>query len=193
MTRFVTSLSALGLAPAVADQLSAFVALFERWNASINLSAATTTADIDEHVIDSLHVVPHVRSSSRMIDVGSGGGFPAAIIALCFPALHVIALEPVHKKLAFLRTVARELRLSNFDPRPERVEAHAGSDYDAASSRATFDLAEWIPIGMRLVRPGGIVLGFEGVVRPDLPVTIERHPYELGGKSRAIVLARRGP
>jgi 16S rRNA (guanine527-N7)-methyltransferase len=175
------------------NKLAAFETLFERWNQSINLSAARTRDEIAEHVDDSLHVVPHIAIDARVIDVGAGGGFPSLMVAICRPLARVIALEPVHKKHAFLRTAARELELDNFDAFAERIEDHETRDYDIATSRATFDLRDWLALGVTLVRPGGHVLGFEGVPRTDLPATTTRYAYELAGKQRAIVSVQRSP
>ena len=116
------------------------------------------------------------------LDVGSGGGFPVVVAAIARPEIQFLALEPVHKKQAFLRTAARELDLPNLDALAIRLEDHDARDYDSASSRATFDLADWLRQGLAFVRPGGSVFGFEGVVRDDLPPEVERFPYELGGK-----------
>lgn len=168
-------------------ELERFVDLFEKWNRSINLSAASTRVEIWEHVEDSLHVVPHLAGRARVLDVGSGGGFPVVIAALECPATQFTSLEPVHKKHAFLRTAARELGLVNLEARAERLEDHAVRDYDAAMSRATFDLLEWLTRGRDYVGPGGLVIGFEAVPRDDLPSGIERDVYELAGKRRAIV------
>lgn len=170
--------------------LNAFVSLFEKWNKSINLSAASTRDEIVEHLVDSLHVVPHLRGRERVLDVGSGGGFPVVIAAICLPDSSFKSLEPVHKKHAFLRTAARELGLKNLEPHAQRIEEHETRDYDAAMSRATFDLVEWLATGRQYVNDRGIVLGFEAVPRDDLPAGVERHPYALGGKQRAIVISR---
>jgi 16S rRNA (guanine527-N7)-methyltransferase len=185
------ALKALSIDRGVAGNLSAFVTLFEKWNKSINLSAASTHAEIVEHLVDSLHVIPHLRGRDRVLDVGSGGGFPVVVAAICLPDASFTSLEPVHKKHAFLRTAARELGLRNLDPCAQRIEDHEPHDYDAATSRATFDLVEWLETGLRYVKDGGVVLGFEAVPRTDLPPTAERHSYALGGKQRAIVVARR--
>lgn len=171
--------------------LNRFLDLFEKWNKSINLSAASSREELLEHLEDSKHVVPHLQGVSRVLDVGSGGGFPVVVAAICLPDVGFVSLEPVHKKHAFLRTAARELGLPNLDPRAQRVDDHDVRDYDAAMSRATFDLAEWLSMGMGYVKPNGMVLGFEGVTRTDLPTSVERHPYTLADKQRAIVIARR--
>lgn len=191
MTQLVTTLERLGIAAKHARSLELFSALFLKWNERINLSAANTLREIEEHVRDSLHVVPHLQSAARVVDVGSGGGFPVVIAAICLPTAHFVALEPVHKKHAFLRTAARELQLVNLEAHARRVEDHSDHDYDAATSRATFDLREWLTTGLELVRSNGIVLGFEAVPRTDLPSSTERHPYELDGKQRSIVLLRK--
>lgn len=183
------TLRSLELDSTLARNLSVFSTLFEKWNRSINLSAASSQAEITEHLVDSLHIVPHLQGRFRVLDVGSGGGFPVVVAAICLPATDFTSLEPVHKKHAFLRTAARELALPNLEARAQRLEDHSITDYDAAMSRATFDLVEWLALGRAHVKPSGIVLGFEAVPRDDLPPTATRHPYELGGKRRAIVVA----
>ena len=185
------TLDALSLDRSSAGNLTAFVSLFEKWNKSINLSAASTRAEVVEHLVDSLHVVPYLRDRGRVLDVGSGGGFPVVVAAICLPSASFTSLEPVHKKHAFLRTAARELGLSNLDPHAQRIEDHDATDYDAAMSRATFDLVEWIRTGLARVKVGGVALGFEAVPRDDLPPGVERHSYALAGKQRAIVVAHR--
>lgn len=196
MSRIADALIALDLSPSLEEHLHAFGELFQRWNRSINLSAARSEPELHDHVVDCLHVVPHLRthearagasSPLQVLDVGSGGGLPAVVAAICLPDTHVTALEPVHKKHAFLRTAARELSLTNLDPLAERLEGHRRFDYDVAMSRATFDLREWLLLGAAHVRACGLVLGFEAVPRSDLPMGTLRYPYQSDGKARAIV------
>ncbi|MBV8759401.1 MAG: 16S rRNA (guanine(527)-N(7))-methyltransferase RsmG [Deltaproteobacteria bacterium] len=182
------ALAKLGIDASCATKLNNFIGLFEKWNKSINLSAASSRGDLLGHVNDSLHVVPRLHAAKRVLDVGSGGGFPVVIAAICLPDVQFVSLEPVHKKHAFLRTAARELGLPNLDARAERLDDHADADYDAAMSRATFDLREWLEAGAKRVVPGGVVLGFEAVRRDDLPPTISRDAYNIDGKPRSIVV-----
>ena len=187
MTRLVKVLHSLDIADDIAGALDRFVSLFERWNDKINLSAARTRSQIEEHVEDSLHVVPLLRGVTSVIDVGSGGGFPVIPAAIALPEIRFVALEPIHKKHAFLRTAARDLALANLEARAERVEDHVPHEYDTAMSRATFDLAEWLQIGASLVRVGGRVLGLEAIRRDDLPAGISRTSYSIAAKQRSIV------
>lgn len=186
MTAISKTLNRLGLDITVEPALLKFIALFAKWNEKINLSSAKNPVEIEEHVRDSLHVVPHLRGCERVLDVGSGGGFPVVIAAVCLPASTFVALEPVHKKHAFLRTAARELGLGNLAAYALRLEDHPDADYDVAMSRATLDLPVWLEAGAAKVRPGGRVIGFEAVPRPDAPGT--RFPYTVVTKDRAIVV-----
>jgi 16S rRNA (guanine527-N7)-methyltransferase len=191
----------MNLAPALAPALSNFLQLFLKWNRSINLSAARSAPEVMAHIVDSLHIVPHLRDERaaqapallRVLDVGAGGGFPSVVAAICLPDIAVTALEPVHKKHAFLRTAARELALTNLEARAERIEDHPARDYDIAMSRATFDLVEWLSLGLSRIHRGGLVLGFEAVPRDDVPPGASRHRYTLDDKSRAIVALRSEP
>jgi 16S rRNA (guanine527-N7)-methyltransferase len=183
-------LTALAIDEAALPKLEAFVPLFETWNERINLSAARTREEIEEHIVDSLAVVPHLRDANRVIDVGSGGGFPVVIAAACLPHTQFVALEPVHKKHAWLRTAARTLGLPNLEAFAERVEGHALHDYDVAMSRATFELADWLVRGLTLVHPGGTVIGFEAIPR-ELEMEVTRVPYRLGDKTRSLVLLQK--
>jgi 16S rRNA (guanine527-N7)-methyltransferase len=191
MTRYVKILKELEIETSVSTQLDAFETLFLRWNSSINLSAARTADEVAEHIIDSLHVVPRIGTEARVLDVGAGGGFPSVMVAICCPDATVTALEPVHKKHAFLRTAARELKLANFEAFARRIEDHEEADYDVAMSRATFDLREWIERALTRVRVGGHAIGFEGVERSDLPSPLTRYSYDLAGKQRAIISVER--
>jgi 16S rRNA (guanine527-N7)-methyltransferase len=200
MTAIAEALAALDLPATLEAPLADFAALFHKWNQRINLSAARSDHELNGHIIDCLHLVPHLRAAASawppprpvpVLDVGSGGGLPSVVVAICISDLRVTALEPVHKKHAFLRTAARELALPALEPLAERVEAHPRDRYAAAMSRATLDLRDWLLLGLRHVAPGGVVFGFEAIPRDDLPLGTHRHPYQHLGKPRAIVALQR--
>jgi 16S rRNA (guanine527-N7)-methyltransferase len=179
------------------DLLSAYLELLSRWNRKINLSGSREPEALAGHVLDCLALVPHVPGSAgRLVDVGSGAGLPGAVLAVVCPALEVTALEPVHKKHAFLATVRRELGLANLHPLAQRVEAHRGTagfvPYDVAVSRATFALPDWLEMGGSLVHEGGRVLAMEGSEQNALPAGASRHPYEIPGSDRRRAIIVRG-
>ncbi|HVK76954.1 MAG TPA: RsmG family class I SAM-dependent methyltransferase [Kofleriaceae bacterium] len=177
-----------GVPVARARLLVGFVERFVRWNQKINLSAARTPDEVARQVIDCLALLPFVEDGKNVIDVGSGGGLPGAILALVRD-VRVTSLEPVNKKAAFQSSIARELG-APLDVRAERADPQVHRDFDIAVSRATFDLLEWLELGRQLIRPGGLVLGMEGREIHSLPSGAERHPYEHGDRTRAVITYR---
>ena len=182
------------LLPATAaDHFDKYLALLNKWSVAVNLVA---TGDIDElarhHVADCLALVPHLGDAARVIDVGAGGGLPGVVLAIALPDRRITSIEPIRKKHAFLSTVRRELGLTGYDPLPERDDAHRARPdfvpYDAAVSRATWAPLEWFAHGRVLVRPGGRVLAMEGREQTALPEGAVRHPYQLGDRTRAVLV-----
>lgn len=178
---------------ALTTGLSNYLRILDKWQRSTNL-VATSTSPLDLitlHIADSLALLPHLADSARIIDVGSGGGFPAVVVAIARPALSVTALEPAHKKHAFLSTVRRELSLANLTPLAERDDQHLTRPdfrpYDLAVSRAAFPLTDWLSRGSRLIHPTGRVLAMEGRDQAPLPPSAQRHPYHLRDRHRAII------
>lgn len=171
------------------EDLARFVELFVRWNERINLSAARTPEEITLQVVDCLALVPYLAGVSSLVDVGSGGGLPGLVLAIALPGLSVRSVEPVHKKAAFQSTVCRELKLSA-QIAARRLDPKLDAGFDAAVSRATFDLLEWLALGASLVKPGGVVFGMEGKEQRDLPPSAERFPYSHGDRTRAIIRYR---
>ena len=190
-----TEAAALGveLTDEAAAHFDKYLTILNKWSASVNLVG---TRDPDEvarlHVTDSLALLPHLGVAQHVVDVGSGAGLPGAALAIARPDLKITSLEPIHKKHAFLAAVRREIGLPGFTAIAERDEQHrAAADfrpYDLAVSRATWALPEWLVRGARLVRPGGRVLAMEGRDLHELPPGASRHPYELGDRTRAVVV-----
>jgi 16S rRNA (guanine527-N7)-methyltransferase len=183
----------LAVSPDQRQQLVKFLTLLNKWTAVTNLVATSTTPRelVDLHLLDSLALVPHLGDAARVIDVGSGGGLPGVVLAMAEPGRAFTALEPIHKKHAFLAAARRELALTNFTPLAERDDQHRTradfQPYDLAVSRAVFDPATWLERGADLVRAGGKVLAMEGRDPVTLPDGATRHPYQLADRERAIL------
>ncbi|MCT8998087.1 16S rRNA (guanine(527)-N(7))-methyltransferase RsmG [Chelativorans intermedius] len=95
-------------------RLEAFEAAFRRWAARINLAAPSTLPHLwERHVLDSAQLVRLAPDARRWLDLGSGGGFPGAVVALIMAehdGAHVDLVESNRKKAAFLQTVLAELK-----------------------------------------------------------------------------------
>jgi len=160
---------ALGIdvGPAGQAQLLAYIALLEKWNRTHNLTAIRTAEQmVTHHILDSLAVVPHVptQASTRIVDIGSGGGLPGIPIAVARPGWHVTLLDSNQKKAAFLRQAVAELTLRNADVVARRAENYdPQARFDVAISRAYSNLAGFVVQARRLTRPGGIWLAMKGV------------------------------
>lgn len=146
-----------------AARLLAFADLLLQWNARINLTGARSVDTIvREHLPDSFAVASVLPDPARVVDVGSGGGLPAIPLAILRPALRIRLVEPLAKKVAFLRTAVRELGLvAGVSVEARRIEdlaLTADGLADVALSRATFPPAEWLEVGRRLVGAAGRVL-----------------------------------
>lgn len=189
-------IAGLGLADpdAALAALRKYQELLRKWNQRVNLVGPAVTGELDEvHLPDAVAVARNLPAGTRrLVDVGSGGGLPSAMVAILAPAVEVTALEPVRKKHAFLAAVRRELPLPNYRPLGERDDDHLSRTdfrpYDIATSRATFELPVWLERGARLVRPGGRVLGLEGAQRFELPAGARRIGYGAGDRSRSLVV-----
>jgi 16S rRNA (guanine527-N7)-methyltransferase len=173
----------------VALALGRYLDLLVLWNRRVNLSAVRDPEGIvEKHFIDSLAALPYIPDDARtLVDIGSGGGFPGAVLALALPFLSVTLVESIHKKTAFLEALKRDVPIPNLLIQTVRAET-LNPQADVAISRATWDLPDWLTRGPKLVRPGGLVLGMEGAELHDLPAHATRHPYRLGNATRAIIV-----
>ncbi len=176
------------LADTQLDRFRQYLDLLRTWNRKINLTSVTEPqAVLDLHFLDSLMVLPVLGSARRLIDVGSGGGFPGLPIAIASPAA-VTLLEATRKKAAFLRAAVHALELSAvvIDGRVEELLKKPFERFDLAISRATFAPAEWLALGRRLVHPHGAVVVLTGRDPPPGSPT-KALSYELpGGELRHL-------
>jgi len=141
-------------------QLIAYLELLLRWNKKINLTGVRDAQScVSRHFGESLYLGRWVKLNGRLLDIGSGAGFPGLCLKIIFPDLSVTLLEPVAKKRAFLKEVVRVCGMNFVDVRRERLEDFAGVAappvYDAASTRAVGHLEELIPLALRCLKAGG--------------------------------------
>lgn len=146
-----------------------FKELLTKENEVHNLvSRKTGIRDLDRHIEDSLQLNQLVDLSGKsLIDIGSGAGFPALILALGNPGLAVTLVEADNKKSAFLQMAARELELPALEVVCRRAE-ELGQDqgyrekYDICTSRAVAELRILLEYGVPLVRVGGWLYLWKG-------------------------------
>ena len=166
-------------------QLMAFLDLLQKWNKVYNLTSVRDPQEmLTHHLLDSLAAVPplvrHLQGTGlpapRLLDVGSGGGLPAVVFAICLPQLDVSCVDTVGKKIAFIQQAAAALRLRNLHGIQSRVE-QLSQQYDVVSCRAFAALQDFTAWSAQTLKADGIWLAMKAK-RPDdelalLPATVQ--------------------
>jgi len=156
------------------DQLLAYMDWLAKWNKVYNLTSLRDPAEmLSHHLIDSLTAVRplqlHVQALAapadaaplRVLDVGSGGGLPGVVLAICLPQLHVTCVDTVNKKAAFIQQVAVALRLPNLKGLHARVESVDGG-FDVVTSRAFASLVDFTTWSVKALKPGAVWMAMKG-------------------------------
>ena len=164
-----TGLRALGLDPALAEPLLAYLALLARWNATYNLTAIRDPREmLVKHLLDSLAMHAHLDGIESLADLGTGPGLPGIPLAIARPGLQVTLVESNGKKARFLREAARQLKLGNASVVESRIETFdAAGRFDAITARALATLPLILQLGGHLLQPQGRLLAMKGVVPDD--------------------------
>ena len=168
----VEGAAALGLAldAAQVERFARYRALLLDWNSRINLTAITDPEEVvTRHFLDSLTCAPLLpsitpsRTTPRLVDVGTGAGFPGLPLAIALPSWDVTLLEATGKKVRFLETVIADLGLTNAHALAGRAEelAHRPelrSRCDAVTARAVAALPTLLEYSAPFARPGGTLI-----------------------------------
>ncbi len=144
------------------DKLEAFVALVEKWTPKINLISRSSRDEIwDRHIWDSAQLLDLAPRNGRWVDLGSGGGFPAIVVAILSEGRgddhEMLMVESDQRKAVFLRTALRELSLQG-SVISDRIENIAPLGASILSARALADLSTLLDYATRHLAPGGVAL-----------------------------------
>ena len=159
----------LPLDDTAATSLLHYLDLLQRWNATYNLTAIRDPDQmLVQHVVDCLAVIGPLRrrlgarTGVRILDVGSGGGLPGAVIAVLCPGLDVTCVDTVGKKAAFIQQVAMQLRLANLHAQHARVEQLKAAPFQVIISRAFASLSDFVRLTRPLLAVDGAWLAMKG-------------------------------
>ncbi len=153
------------------QKLLSYLSLLHKWNKVYNLTAVRDPLDmVTLHLLDSLSVLPyisttHVKETKRLLDVGSGGGLPGIVLAICMPDLQVTTIDTVQKKAIFMRQIKGELGLENLTVVHARVENfHPIEKFEVIISRAFSEIVLFIKVTQHLIEKNGRWLAMKGTV-----------------------------
>ena len=153
----------LQVSPERQQSLSDYLALLAKWNKVYNLTAVRDPLEmVTLHLLDSLSVLSYIDGKS-LLDVGSGGGLPGIVLAICLPDLQVTTIDTVQKKAIFMRQVKGELGLGNLQVVNARVEEYEAEPFELVISRAFSDLGLFMALSQHLLAEGGCWLAMKGV------------------------------
>jgi 16S rRNA (guanine527-N7)-methyltransferase len=199
LLREVLSETGIPVFPGATERLALHANEMLRWNRSIRLTAITDPVEVAvKHVVDSLLLLRFAPFPGRILDFGSGAGYPGIPLAVYLPGTRVTVLEASGKKCAFLSRARGMLRLSNVDVVQARVEERKSlplPPHDHIVTRATASAGEVIPLLSPYLADGGRFLlmmgpGAREAVPWDLPGTVtrrERFHLPRGMGEREIV------
>lgn len=147
------------------QKLLQYLSLLQKWNKVYNLTAVREPLEmVTLHLLDSLSVLQYICFKS-LLDVGSGGGLPGIVLAICLPDLQVTTIDTVQKKAIFMRQVKGELGLENLTVVNERVENfHPTGKFEAIISRAFSEISLFIELTQHLIAKNGQWLAMKGTV-----------------------------
>lgn len=172
------------------------VRLLIAWTRAINLTAIRDPVDVAlRHVVDSLTALRWLRSRgvTRVLDLGSGGGFPGIPLAAAAPTVEVTLAEPIRKKARFLETATAAIGLAERVPvvaarAEELARDPAGrGHWDAVTARAVASTAVLVELAFPLLAPAGALLAWKrGDARDELAAA-NRAVEALGGGSIEVL------
>ncbi|MDR2342078.1 MAG: 16S rRNA (guanine(527)-N(7))-methyltransferase RsmG [Campylobacteraceae bacterium] len=133
------------------------------YNKTHNITGAKDIKSIEENIYDSIYPLQFLESNpENAIDIGSGGGFPAVILALAIPSCCFTLYEPIAKKSAFLHLIKSELNISNINIKTKRIEEDNSKVVDLITSRAVCDTALLIKLSKGFYDKNTIMLFYKG-------------------------------
>ncbi|MFO7962393.1 MAG: 16S rRNA (guanine(527)-N(7))-methyltransferase RsmG [Desulfobacterales bacterium] len=189
---------------AAAQGLARHAAETVLWNKKINLTAITDPVDFAvKHVLDSMQAAPFIPRCARVMDVGSGGGFPGMVLKIVRPDLTMVLVDASRKKVSFLKHIIRLLSLQHIEARHARTEEleRAGewiAGFDVVISRAFSSLWEFYGKAGAFVKEGGMMIAYKGgCVREEIQHFLDRssngmdvktYRFSHFGMERALVI-----
>lgn len=150
------------------DRLEWLATELLRWNRTHNLTAITALSEVREkHLLDSLTLLPQLGAARRLLDLGSGAGFPGLPLKIVRPDLDIVSVDAVGKKIAFQRHVARTLQLAGFTAVHGRAEdlpgtPLCGTGFDLVTARALGSLPMLARLAMPCLAAGGRLVAMKG-------------------------------
>ena len=192
--KLITSVDALGITVSEMQlkQFYTYMNLLIDWNKKINLTAIVEPNEIIlKHFVDSLTILKYISDGTKIIDVGTGAGFPGIPLKIAKPSIEIVLLDSLQKRINFLEEVIKQLNIEKIKTIHSRVEDF-GKDqkyrekFDMATSRAVANLSTLSEYLLPLVKVGGKVISMKGSFIGEELENSKNALNILGGKIEKI-------
>lgn len=191
--RLEAKCAALGIALTgpMLDALDQYAEILVEYNQKVNLTAITDPEGIeDKHFADSLLLANLPETAGKLVDVGTGAGFPGVVAKIFKPELQLTLMEPTGKRVEFLKYVCAQLGLSGVEFAKERAEEAARKvwreQFDAATARGVAALPMLSEYCLPLVKVGGVFLAMKGPGAAEELAESGAALKKLGGKGSGV-------
>lgn len=195
-TKFRNSMKSIGI-ELTDSQLNAFETYYDMLidrNKVMNLTAITEFDEVmDKHFLDSVYLFRSIKLEAdyKLIDIGTGAGFPGIPLKIVFPELKITLLDSLNKRVGFLNDLIEELNLNNIEAIHGRAEDIARNkayraSYDIAVSRAVANLSTLSEYCLPFVKIGGKFVSYKSGDCADEVDNAKAAIHLLGGKINKI-------
>lgn len=174
------------------EQFFAYMNLLIEWNEKMNLTAIVEPNEIIlKHFIDSITILKEIDNNSKIIDVGTGAGFPGVPLSIMNPTLKITLADSLNKRLIFLQEVVNQLGLKNIEIIHARAEELGKNkkyreNFDVATSRAVANLSTLSEYLIPLVKVGGKIISMKAGGAQEEIEAAKKAIKILGGKIEGI-------
>ena len=162
----------------------------KKWNRKINLTAITDDEGIAvKHLVDSLSLLKVVHGPGRLLDIGSGAGFPCIPVKIAASDLDIVSVDAVVKKISFQKQAVRLLDLVQFSATHVRAETLAETYpeyFDWVVSRAFSDIPSFVAMALPLLKSGGRIVAMKGRNAADEVAAAEDALTKLGARVDSV-------
>ncbi len=165
-----------------------------KWNKKVNITSITAPGEMaTKHFIDSLAIAPHIPVNARVLDMGSGGGFPGFPLKVVRPDLTVVMVDASRKRVSFLNRLVSLSGLTAVTAIHARAEvlaedaAFAGS-FNVVTSRAFTALDRFVVLAAPFLSPTGIILAMKGRAGTDEAHAVPVSEYDVTTTSYLLPL-----
>ena len=174
------------------NQFYNYMKLLLEWNEKINLTAITDPEEIIlKHFIDSMTLLPYIEKNKKVVDVGTGAGFPGIPLKIMREDIEIIMIDSLNKRIHFLEEVITQLGLIKINAIHSRAEEFARNkiyreQFDIATSRAVANLSTLSEYLIPLVKIGGSCICMKSAKIEQELKKAENAIFQLGGKVEEV-------